>query len=962
LFLVQQSKIKNKRRRKRDKRLKTGMEIIVSMIASKIIDYTIKPVGQWLCYSFHYTSNIRSMKEQVEELRLASERLQHSVGAAISNCLEIEGDVKKWLEDAAVIIELAGQVVEGEKEEAKKCCNGACLNLKLKIRHQLSRKAKKIVQDIGELLLKKRSSERVAFLPAPRRKVTAGSMDYVASKSRMLTVTRLMEALEDDKIHLIGLWGMAGVGKSTLVREIADQAMKKKLFDEVAIANVTQSPKPRRIQGEIADTLHLKFDTEETILGRASRLRERLTKKTDKKIILVILDDIWKNLDLKEIGIPYEGCKVLLTSRDRDLLVSGMGTQKDFGLEVLAKEEAWSLFEKMAGDCVKDPNLQHIAKDVAKACAGLPLALVTVSKALKNKELFEWNDALQLLRRPTPDNLKEMQSTIYSSIELSYKHLENKVVQEVFLLCAQLASYIDERYVLRYCYSLGLFQGINTMEEARNKVSTIVRTLKDSCLLLPSPYSSKFIRMHDLVRDAAIIIASRDKNMFVMRTDGGLKEWPNADALKRCKAFSVLGGDIHELPNQMECSELRFLLVYGGERPLPISNTFFIGIEQLKVLDFTKMQFSSLPSSLHLLINLQTLCLDRCVLGDITVIGELENLVVLSLNHSEISKLPREIGLLSRLRLLDLSNCSKLEVIPPNILSRLVKLEELYMRNSFIQWEAEGLNNGRNNASLAELEHLLHLITLEIQIPNANSLPKDLSFEKLERYIISVGDECNWSYGQGESSRTLKLKLNTSFQSQIGIKMILNKTENLYLDELNGVKSVLHELDWEGFRQLKHLHIQNNYEIKYIMNLMMPVVAFPALETFHLKKMTSLEEICHGELCSSTSFGNLRVLKVEHCDKLKFVFSSSIAGGLSQLEELEIRECNNMGAIVMKEKGAIEEERTLNLFPQLRRLVLKHLPKLMSFLSTQTSHVTDAGEITSKCKPDFHMPILHEQV
>ena len=933
------------------------------MIASKSIDYTIKPVGQWLCYSFHYTSNIRSMKEQVEELRLASERLQHSVGAAIRNCLQIEGDVKKWLEDAAVIIELAGQVAEGEKEEAKKCCNGACLNLKLKIRHQLSRKAKKIVQDIGELLLKKPSSERVGFFPAPQSKVTAGSMDYVASKSRMLTVTRLKEALEDDKIHLIGLWGMAGVGKSTLVREIANQAMKKKLFDEVAIANVTQSPDPRRIQGEIADTLHLKFDTEETILGRANRLRERLTKKTDKKIILVILDDIWKNLDLKEIGIPYEGCKVLLTSRDRDLLVSGMGTQKDFGLEVLAKEEAWSFFEKMAGDCVKDPNLQRIAKEVAKVCAGLPLALVTVSKALKNKELFEWNDALQLLRRPALDNLKEMQSTIYSSIELSYKHLENKVVQEVFLLCAQLASYIDERYVLRYCYSLGLFQGINTVEEARNKVSTIIRTLKDSCLLLPSPYSSKFIRMHDLVRDAAIIIASRDKNMFVMRTDGGLKEWPNEDALKRCKAFSVLGGDIHDLPNQMECPELRFLLVYGGDHPLPISNTFFIGMEQLKVLDFTKMQFSSLPSSLRLLINnLQTLCLDRCVLGDITVIGELENLAILSLNHSEISQLPREIGLLSRLRLLDLSNCSKLEVIPPNILSRLVKLEELYMGNSFIQWEAEGLNNGRNNASLVELKHLLHLITLEIQIPNVNSLPKDLSFEKLERYIISVGDKSEWSYGRGESSRTLKLKLNTSFQSQTGIKMILNKTENLYLDELKGVKSVLHELDWEGFRQLKHLHIQNNSEIEYIINSRKLMdIAFPALETFLLKNMTGLEEICHGQLRNLASFGKLRVVKVEHCDKLKYFFSSSITMGLSQLEELEIGECSIMGTIVMKE-GEIEDEDTTSLFPQLRRLGLKHLPKLMSFLSTQNSLVTDAGEIIMKGKPDFHMPILHEQV
>jgi Leucine-rich repeat (LRR) protein len=235
--------------------------------------------------------------------------------------------------------------------------------------------------------------------------------------------------------------------------------------------------------------------------------------------------------------------------------------------------------------------------------------------------------------------------------------------------------------------------------------------------------------MHDIVHDTAKLIASRDHNMFVVRVAGGLKEWPDVDALKRCKAFSVRGtGDIHELPNEMECPELRFLLAECDDgSPLQISDTFFEGTRKLKVLDLTKMQLSSLPSSLGLLRNLQTLCLDHCVLGNIAIIGELKNLVVLSLFKSHILQLPREIGLLTCLQLLDLSHCSKLEVIPPNALSSLVALKELYMGNSFVQWEAKGLNN----ASLVELKNLSHLITLEIHIPNASNLPKDLLFEKL---------------------------------------------------------------------------------------------------------------------------------------------------------------------------------------------------------------------------------------
>jgi hypothetical protein len=37
-----------------------------------------------------------------------------------------------------------------------------------------------------------------------------------------------------------------------------------------------------------------------------------------------------------------------------------MCTQKDFGLEILPEEDAWSLFEKMVGDCVNDPNAQQL--------------------------------------------------------------------------------------------------------------------------------------------------------------------------------------------------------------------------------------------------------------------------------------------------------------------------------------------------------------------------------------------------------------------------------------------------------------------------------------------------------------------------------------------------------------------------------------------------------------------------
>uniref|UniRef100_A0A2N9H2P3 AAA+ ATPase domain-containing protein n=1 Tax=Fagus sylvatica TaxID=28930 RepID=A0A2N9H2P3_FAGSY len=767
------------------------VESLVAPVGQWLSECTIAPVGEWLGYSFHHSSNIENLKKQKNELKDNIKRVQHLVDGAIRNAEEIEADVNSWLEKVDLIMENAEQVLEDEEKANTRCSNGTCLNLKQ--RHQQSKKAKKIVQEIEAQ--KNRKFDKVSYRPALPGIMTKANKDYMTFDSRVSTVEGLMEALRDANINMIGVWGMPGVGKTTLVREVANQVKENKLFDDVAIAEVTQSPDMRRIQEELAGMLDLKFDIVEPVTVRARRLWQRLTSKHNK--ILVILDDVWEKLEWEKIGIPVTDCKV---------------------------EEAWNLFEKMAGDSVKDPNLRSTATEVAKECAGLPIALVTVSKALKDKSLYEWKDALKQLRRPAPGHLSQMQSTIYSSIELSCSHLE----------------------------------------------------------------------------------------------------------------------------------KLRFLYVNGGDKSLQIiPETFFDGMRKLKVLDFTQMQLSSLPSSLHLLSNLTTLCLDFCAFEDMTVIGELKNLEILSLMGSNVSQLPREIGLLTHLRLLDLSKCSKLEVIPRNVLSSLVELEELYMGNSFDHWETEGLNNGRNNATLAELMHLSHLVTLEIHIRDASVLPKDLLlFKKLERYRICVGDVWDWAEKR-ETSRRLKLKLNTRFQLEFGIKMLLNGVEDLWLDELKGVESTLYELDTEGFQQLKHLRVQNNADIKYIIYSSVWLIVFPALETFSLKNMINMEGICHGQL-HSKSFGNLRVVKFENCNKLKFVFSLSIAKELSQLRELEVRECSIMGAIVIKEEPKIEgKEIDMTLFPQLRVLTVQHLPKLVSFFSTQNSFITNVGEITPEGEHDF---------
>ena len=43
-------------------------------------------------------------------------------------------------------------------------------------------------------------------------------------------MNKIMDTFGDDEIKMIGVWGMGGVGKTTLVKQVAEQAKQGKLF------------------------------------------------------------------------------------------------------------------------------------------------------------------------------------------------------------------------------------------------------------------------------------------------------------------------------------------------------------------------------------------------------------------------------------------------------------------------------------------------------------------------------------------------------------------------------------------------------------------------------------------------------------------------------------------------------------------------------------------------------------
>ncbi|MBA0860891.1 hypothetical protein Goshw_022240 [Gossypium schwendimanii] len=389
-----------------------------SNLVTGVLGYLFQKIKRNFSSVCHHRTIVFDFEKKVEMLKDKRDRILLDIDAAEKNGETIYPNVNRWLLKVDNMINLEVSLVKGLEDDAKdKCFIGLCPNVKA--RYQLRKKTEDGASSVDELLQQGRF-DKVSYRDVPQPILVVPTKDLEDFNSRKLVFNKIMEAVKDPNLNIIGVYGMPGVGKTTLVKEVVRQVKEDKLFDSVVMAVVTRTPDIKNIQDQIADTLGLTFK-EPSMNGRASRLCQRL--KTEKKI-LVVFDDIWTRLDLMEVGIPLGGedqvCTILLTSRDRNVLTKHMDAKKSFPVGVLEDKEAWDFFKKIAGDGVESHDLPPIAIEVAKRCGGLPIAIRTLATSLKNEPPFAWEDALQQLNRPPLSNFKGVPAAVCPSMECSY--------------------------------------------------------------------------------------------------------------------------------------------------------------------------------------------------------------------------------------------------------------------------------------------------------------------------------------------------------------------------------------------------------------------------------------------------------------------------------------------------------------------------------------------------------------
>ncbi|XP_049372092.1 uncharacterized protein LOC125837001 [Solanum verrucosum] len=311
--------------------------------------------------------------------------------------------------------------------------------------------------------------------------------DVVGIDAHLKKVNSLLEMKIDD-VRIVWIWGMGGVGKTTIARAIFDILSSK--FDGACFLpdnkenkyeiHSLQSILLSKLVGEKENGVHDKED------GRHLMARRLRLKK-----VLVVLDNIDHEDQLDylagDLGWFGNGSRIIATTRDKHFIRKNDAV---YPVTTLLEHDAVQLFNQYAfKNEVPDKCFEEITLEVVSHAEGLPLALKVWGSSLHKKDIHVWRSAVDRIKRNSS-------SKVVENLKVSYDGLERED-QEIFL---DIACFLRGRkqteikQILESC-DFGADDGL--------------RVLIDKSLVFIS--EDDMIQMHDLIQEMGKYIVTMQK-------------------------------------------------------------------------------------------------------------------------------------------------------------------------------------------------------------------------------------------------------------------------------------------------------------------------------------------------------------------------------------------------------------------------------------------------------------------
>nr|XP_043638302.1 probable disease resistance protein At4g27220 [Erigeron canadensis] len=899
------------------------MAEIGTAVAERVVDSLFVVVKKEIGYMWNCSEYVENFRREAKELEVRRGKVQELVDIAIHKGDKLSYGVEDWVKEVDTELSKAGEFLQREANANKTCCKiGLCGNWGTL--HHYGKTATKMAPSLLQLQARSSAYESCVSVETP----PPGPLDVYQKKNlddldtHNSALGDIIKSLEDDSIQITGIYGLGGVGKTTLALEVAARFKKTSMFVDVAFTTISQKVDVEKIKKDI----------------------EYATKRIMKgDNILIILDDVWEKLNLEELCIPcgseYMNCKILLTSRDRKVC-KNMNAQSIIYVDPLPTAEAWILFKRVVGEKVEtDANLNPVALKVVEECGGLPLLIQAIGNALKDENIESWNWALTQLQKHVPLDIDEEILKSFTHLKLSYDYLKSEEAKSCFLLCSLWEEDFNVSLEDLVFYGVGLekFNDLDSIEDARGRVRNAVNTLTSSGLLLNSKQEG-CTKMHDVVRDVALLIASEGNNKFLVKAGQGLTEWlPRDTSLEAYTGISIIHNKIRKLPDyKVNLPHLEIFLEQGNRHLSMISGEFIGCMKKVKVLDISWNSIESLPQSFQLLKKLRTLDLrGNETLREISMLGELQDLEILILNETGISEIPKEIAKLVNLRVLQVHDCWNLSHITEGVISALWRLEELC-----IEFKLKFI--GASDC-IVEVMSLSKLTYLDLTVPKIDDFPahgQGFNSEKLKGFVIQIG-----GFHRGNKIRrsdrylTLDCKHLVIPLPRWLKKLIEDSQPHIYLYGTRNLNNLMPTLYEEGFKKLEHFQLEHCRNVSCLVDdgtkrcdgdeRKTEEKYFKELKHLELIDLVNLEVLwkCRDEYINLT---NLVTLHITSCDKLEKVFTMGAAQGLFNLKELRIKNCKNLEAVIW---GGDDKSRNVIMFPSLAQISLNGAWGLKSFYS-----------------------------